>query len=148
MALLSLAIWTPIVFGVVLLAMGRDEHVKAVRALALMGALLSLLLTLPLYGQFQYDTSAMQFVEKAAWIPHLNIHYHLGLDGISFWFVLLTAFMTVIVVIAGWQVITAKVLGYAPKPNFSVDNEAEISNAPQVRFGRPDAATPPPQPGR
>jgi len=46
------------------------------------------------------------------------------------------------------QVITAKVLGYAPKPNFSVDNEAEISNAPQVRFGRPDAATPPPQPGR
>jgi hypothetical protein len=71
MALLSLAIWTPIVFGVVLLAMGRDEHVKAVRALALMGAVLSLLLTLPLYEQFQYNTSAMQFVEKAALIPHL-----------------------------------------------------------------------------
>jgi NADH-quinone oxidoreductase subunit M len=112
MALLSLAIWTPIVFGVVLLAMGRDEHVKAVRALALMGAVLSLLLTLPLYGQFQYDTSAMQFVEKAAWIPHLNINYHLGLDGISFWFVLLTAFMTVIVVIAGWEVIEHRVNQY------------------------------------
>ena len=112
MALLSLAIWTPIVFGVILLAMGRDEHVKAVRALALMGALVSLLVTLPLYSQFQYDTSAMQFVEKAAWIPHFNVNYHLGLDGISFWFVLLTAFMTVIVVIAGWEVIEERVNQY------------------------------------
>jgi NADH-quinone oxidoreductase subunit M len=112
MALLSLAIWTPIVFGVILLAMGRDEHVKAVRALALMGALVSLLVTLPLYLQFQYDTSSMQFVEKAAWIPHFNVNYHLGLDGISFWFVLLTAFMTVIVVIAGWEVIEERVNQY------------------------------------
>jgi NADH-quinone oxidoreductase subunit M len=112
MALLSLAIWTPIVFGVILLALGRDEQVKAVRALALMGALVSLLVTVPLYLQFQYDTSAMQFVEKAAWIPHFNVNYHLGLDGISFWFVLLTAFMTVIVVIAGWEVIEERVNQY------------------------------------
>ncbi|MFM8623086.1 MAG: NADH-quinone oxidoreductase subunit M [Betaproteobacteria bacterium] len=112
MALLSLAIWTPIVFGVVLLAMGRPEHVRAVRALALFGALVSLLVTLPLYVQFQIDSSAMQFVEKAAWIPHLNVQYHLGLDGISFWFVLLTAFMTVVVVIAGWEVIEQRVNQY------------------------------------
>jgi len=112
MALLSLAIWTPIVFGVVLLAMGRPEHVRAVRALALFGALVSLLVTLPLYVQFQVDSSAMQFVEKAAWIPHLNVQYHLGLDGISFWFVLLTAFMTVVVVIAGWEVIEQRVNQY------------------------------------
>jgi NADH-quinone oxidoreductase subunit M len=112
MALLSLAIWTPIVFGIALLALGRDEHVKAVRALALMGSLVSLLVTLPLYGGFQYDTSAMQFVEKASWIPHLNINYHLGLDGISFWFVLLTAFITVVVVIAGWEVIEERVNQY------------------------------------
>ncbi len=112
MALLSLAIWTPIVFGVILLALGRDEHVKAVRALALMGALVSLLLTLPLYLQFQVDTSAMQFVEKAEWIAHFNVHYHLGVDGISLWFVLLTAFMTVIVVIAGWEVIEYRVNQY------------------------------------
>ena len=112
MALLSLAIWTPIVFGVVLLALGRDEHVKAVRALALMGALISLLLTLPLYLQFQYDTSAMQLVEKADWIAHFNVHYHLGVDGISLWFVLLTAFITVIVVIAGWEVIEYRVNQY------------------------------------
>ena len=112
MALLSLAIWTPIVFGVVLLALGRDEHVKAVSALALMGALVSLLLTLPLYLQFQYDTSAMQFVEKADWIAHFNVHYHLGVDGISLWFVLLTAFITVIVVMAGWEVIEYRVNQY------------------------------------
>jgi len=112
MALLSLAIWTPIVFGVVLLAMGRPEHVRAVRALALFGTLVSLLVTLPLYVQFQVDSSAMQFVEKAAWIPHLNVQYHLGLDGISFWFVLLTAFMTVVVVIAGWEVIEQRVNQY------------------------------------
>ncbi len=112
MALLSLAIWTPIVFGVILLALGRDEQVKAVRALALMGALVSLLVTVPLYLQFQYDTSAMQFVEKAVWIAHFNVNYHLGLDGISFWFVLLTAFMTVIVVIAGWEVIEQRVNQY------------------------------------
>ncbi len=112
MAFLSLAIWTPIVFGVILLALGRDDQVKAVRALALMGALVSLLVTVPLYLQFQYDTSAMQFVEKAAWIAHFNVNYHLGLDGISFWFVLLTAFMTVIVVIAGWEVIEERVNQY------------------------------------
>jgi len=110
--LLSLAIWTPIVFGVVLLAMGRPEHVRAVRALALFGALVSLLVTLPLYVQFQIDSSAMQFVEKAAWIPHFNVQYHLGLDGISFWFVLLTAFMTVVVVIAGREVIEQRVNQY------------------------------------
>jgi NADH-quinone oxidoreductase subunit M len=112
MALLSLAIWTPIVFGVILLAMGRPEHVRAVRALALLGALVSLLVALPLYVQFQVDSSAMQFVEKATWIAHFNINYHIGLDGISFWFVLLTAFMTVVVVIAGWEVIEERVNQY------------------------------------
>ena len=112
MGLLSLAIWTPIVFGTILLAIGRDEHAKAVRWLALVGAVISLLVTLPLYGGFQYDTSAMQFVEKTSWISRFNIHYHLGLDGISFWFVLLTAFITVIVVIAGWEVIEERVNQY------------------------------------
>ncbi|MFM8345508.1 MAG: NADH-quinone oxidoreductase subunit M, partial [Betaproteobacteria bacterium] len=66
----------------------------------------------PLYDAFQLGTSAMQFVEKAPWIERFNVHYHLGLDGISFWFVPLTAFMTVIVVIAGWEVIQQKVNQY------------------------------------
>jgi len=112
MGLLSLAIWVPIFFGTVLLAVGRDEHGHAVRWLALIGSLISLAVTLPLYGGFDPSTSAMQFVEKAAWIDRFNVFYHLGVDGISLWFVLLTAFITVIVVIAGWEVITERVNQY------------------------------------
>jgi NADH-quinone oxidoreductase subunit M len=112
MGLLSLAIWTPIAFGIILLALGRDEHANVVRWVALVGALISFLVTLPLYGQFDNASAALQFVEKAPWIERLNVNYHLGIDGISFWFVLLTAFITVIVVIAGWEVITRRVNQY------------------------------------
>jgi NADH-quinone oxidoreductase subunit M len=111
-SLLSLAIWTPIVFGAVLLALGRDEQARAVRWIALIGALAGLLVTLPLYGGFQTGTAAMQFVEKAVWIERFNINYHLGVDGISFWFVPLTAFITVIVVLASWESITERVNQY------------------------------------
>lgn len=112
MGLLSLAIWTPIAFGAVLLALGRDEHARVVRWMALIGALVSFLITLPLYGQFDNSSAAMQFVEKAPWIARFNVNYHLGLDGISFWFVLLTAFINVIVVIASWEAITSRVNQY------------------------------------
>lgn len=112
MGLLSLAIWTPIVFGAVLLAIGRDEHARSVRWLALIGSIVGLLVTLPLYMDFQVGTAAMQFVEKSLWIERFNVHYHLGVDGISFWFVPLTAFITVIVVIASWESITERVNQY------------------------------------
>ena len=112
MGLLSLAIWTPIAFGVVLLALGRDDQARAVRWIALLGAVVSLLVTLPLYTRFDVATAAMQFVETAPWIDRFNINYHLGIDGISVWFILLTAFINVIVVIAGWEVITKRVNQY------------------------------------
>ncbi|MGQ9724018.1 MAG: NADH-quinone oxidoreductase subunit M [Tepidimonas sp.] len=112
MGLLSLAIWTPIFFGVVVLALGRDEHADVVRWLALVGALLGLAVTVPLYLGFEVGSAAMQFVEKAPWIERFNVHYHLGVDGISLWLILLTAFITVIVVIAGWEVITERVNQY------------------------------------
>jgi NADH-quinone oxidoreductase subunit M len=112
MGLLSLAIWTPIFFGVVLLALGRDEHANAVRWIALVGALASLAVTVPLLSGFELGTAAMQFAEKALWIERFNVHYHLAVDGISLWLVLLTAFITVIVVIAGWEVITERVNQY------------------------------------
>jgi NADH-quinone oxidoreductase subunit M len=112
MGLLSLAIWTPILFGVVLLALGRDEHAAMVRWIALVGSLVSLLVTLPLYTRFDVTTAAMQFTEKAPWIERFNIDYSLGVDGISLWFVLLTAFINVVVVIAGWEVITRRVNQY------------------------------------
>ncbi len=112
MGLLSLAIWTPIVFGLILLALGRDEQAPMVRWVALIGALLSFLLTLPLYQGFELGTADMQFEEQMAWIPRFNVNYHLGLDGISLWFVLLTAFINLVVVIAGWEVITRRVNQY------------------------------------
>jgi NADH-quinone oxidoreductase subunit M len=77
--------------------------------IALVGALASFLVTLPLISGFDTTTAAMQFVEKLPWIERFNVHYHLGVDGLSVWFVPLTAFITVIVVIAGWEVITERV---------------------------------------
>ena len=112
MGLLSIAIWLPVAFGVLLLAVGRDEHAGTVRAIALVGALVSLLVTLPLITGFNTSTAAMQFVEKTAWIDRFNLNYHLGVDGLSMWFVPLTAFITVIVVIAAWQVIEERVAQY------------------------------------
>lgn len=112
MGLLSLTIWVPIAFGVLVLALGRDEQAGAVRWLALIGSLLGLLVTLPVYTAFDSRSAAMQFVESAPWIESFHINYHLGVDGISLWFVLLTAFINVIVVIAGWEVITKRVNQY------------------------------------
>jgi NADH-quinone oxidoreductase subunit M len=83
MGLLSLAILTPVLFGVVILALGRDDQANVVRWMALVGALVGLAITLPLYVGFVNDSAAMQFVEKALWIERFNIHYHLGVDGIS-----------------------------------------------------------------
>jgi NADH-quinone oxidoreductase subunit M len=112
MGLLSLAIWLPIAFGVLLLVLGRDEQSHVVRWVALIGALVSFLVTLPLYAGFALGTAEMQFVEKLVWMERFNVHYHLGVDGISLWFVLLTSFITVIVVIAGWEAITSRVNQY------------------------------------
>src|SRR3954465_15688501 len=112
MGLLSLAIWTPIAFGVVLLALGRDDQARAVRWLALVGAVVSFLVTLPLYTGFDRTSAAMQFTERQPWIERFNVWYSLGIDGISFWFILLTAFITVVVVISAWEVITERVNQY------------------------------------
>jgi len=112
MGLLSLAIWTPIAFGTLVDLLGREQQAGAVRWLALIGALAGLAVTVPLYEGFQLGTAAMQFVEKAPWIGRFNVNYHLGVDGLSFWFVPLTAFITVIVVIASWQSITERVNQY------------------------------------
>lgn len=112
MGLLSLAIWIPIGFGALLLTLGREGQVVAVRWLALLGAFLGLLVTLPLYEGFKLGTAAMQFAEKSIWIESFNVYYHLGIDGISFWFVPLTAFITLIVVIASWKSVTERVNQY------------------------------------
>src|SRR5512141_2832120 len=110
--LLSLVIWVPILAGVAVLATGSDRNAALARWVALAGALLGLIVAIPLVTGFDTATSAMQFVEKAAWIPAFNVHYHLGVDGISMPLILLNSFITVLLVIAGWQVIQDKVAQY------------------------------------
>ena len=112
MGLLSLAIWLPVGFGVLLLAVGRDQNASVVRALALVGAVVSFLITVPLTTGFDNSTAAMQFVEKLPWIDRFNVKYHVGIDGLSLWFVPLTAFITVIVVLAGWESVQQRVAQY------------------------------------
>ena len=111
--LLSLLIWVPVAGGIWALALARqDENSPLVRPVALSVAIVTFLLSLPLYAQFDTTTAAMQFTEKLAWIPAFNIHYHLGVDGISMPMILLTTFTTVLVVLAGWEVITYKPAQY------------------------------------
>jgi NADH-quinone oxidoreductase subunit M len=110
--LLSLSIWLPIVFGVLILAVGRDSRPGFTRVLSLVGALASLAVTIPLITGFDNAHHGMQFVESTAWIGRFNIFYKLGIDGLSLWFVPLTAFISVIVVISAWQVIETRIAQY------------------------------------
>ena len=110
--LLSISIWLPIAFGAVLLATGRDDNPNASRWVALVGAVLSFVVTIPLITGFDNGSAALQFSENLLWIERFNVRYHLGVDGISVWFVLLTAFINIIVVIAAWEVITERVAQY------------------------------------
>jgi len=110
--LLSLSIWIPIVAGLAVLAAGGDERARLQRGIALAGALVGFLVTLPLYTGFDAQSAGFQFQEKLLWIERFNIHYHLGVDGISLLFVLLNSFVTVLVVIAGWSVIDSRVGQY------------------------------------
>ena len=103
--ILSLAIWIPVAFGILLLAIGRQENATVTKWVALIGSIIGFAVTVPLMTQFDNGTAAMQFVEHASWIERFNVFYHLGVDGISMWFVPLTAFISVIVVLAGWEVI-------------------------------------------
>ena len=112
MPLLSFAIWVPIFAGLVVLLTGSDRNAPLARGLALIGAIAGLVVTLPLYTGFDVTTPAMQFVEMAPWIPRFNINYHLGVDGISVLFVILNSFITLIVVLAGWEVIKQKIAQY------------------------------------
>ncbi|MGZ3240022.1 MAG: NADH-quinone oxidoreductase subunit M [Burkholderiaceae bacterium] len=110
--LLSLAIWCPIAFGIFVLAFGRDENPSITRGFALFGSFVSFLVTLPLIQKFDNAAHGMQFVEKFEWIKRFNVNYFLGIDGISLWFIPLTAFITVIVVISAWEVIEKRVAQY------------------------------------
>ncbi|HET7297455.1 MAG TPA: NADH-quinone oxidoreductase subunit M [Burkholderiales bacterium] len=110
--LLSLAIWIPIVAGLAVFALGGDQRAQRQRWVALVGAILGFLVTIPLYTGFDLQNPGFQFEEKWVWIERFNIYYHLGVDGISVLFVLLNSFITILVVIAGWSVIDNRVGQY------------------------------------
>jgi NADH-quinone oxidoreductase subunit M len=106
-AVLSILIWLPIAAGVLVLLLG-DARIGAGRWLSLIASIATLLISLPLLSQFDTSTAAMQFTQSAAWIPRFHAFYALGVDGISLPLVVLTAFMTIPVVIAGWTVIESR----------------------------------------
>ncbi len=112
MPYLSLAIWVPIVAGLGVLAVGRERAAGAARWIALVGAIVGFLVTLPLWLHFEAGTSDLQFVEHLEWIPRFDIYYFLGVDGISMLFVLLNSLTTLFVVWAGWEVIQTRVAQY------------------------------------
>ena len=103
--LLSLLIWFPVVGGVLVLATGDDRRAAAARWLALGISVVTFILSVPLWTGFNRLTADMQFVERAPWIERFQIEYFLGVDGISVPLVLLTTILTIVVVIAGWEVI-------------------------------------------
>ena len=111
--LLSWAIWLPILAGIIVALIGSNgARANIARWVALFGAIASFLVTLPLFSGFDRLNGGMQFTELASWIPALGLNYHLGVDGISVLFVILNAFTTVLVVLAGWQVIQKKPAQY------------------------------------
>jgi NADH-quinone oxidoreductase subunit M len=106
--LISLIVWLPILGGVAVLLSGDKGDANGVRVLSLVITVATFLLSLGLYTGFDSSTADMQFVEKAEWISTFNIYYYFGVDGFSMPLIILTTFTTILVVIAGWEVIKKK----------------------------------------
>ena len=104
MGLLSLLVWAPIFAGLALVAFSGQKYVPVVRWGALLASLAIFALSLQVYAGFDNAEAGMQFVEYTQWIPSINSNYHLGIDGISLWLVLLNTFITVLVVLACWNI--------------------------------------------
>lgn len=110
--LLTLAIWLPVIGGILVLMLGGDHNANRIRWTALVVTIVEFLITIPLFTRFDKTTASMQFQEKYEWISEFSINYHLGIDGIAMPFILLTSILTVIVVISAWQAIEKRVAQY------------------------------------
>jgi len=106
--LLSLLVWTPVLGGIWVLFAG-DRQAGTARYLSLFVATLTFIISALLYLRFDLQNPGMQFIELRSWISAFNINYHLGIDGISLLMILLNTFITLLVVIASWDVIEVKV---------------------------------------
>ncbi len=109
---LSSLIWLPIVGGVTVLAIGRIRRSDSVRWVALIVSVLTFVLSMIVYGIFDTTTADFQLAEHAVWVDAFNINYSVGIDGISLPLILLTTFLTVLVVVAGWRVIQYRLSHY------------------------------------
>ncbi|MGB5244907.1 MAG: hypothetical protein WBN34_00025, partial [Woeseia sp.] len=115
--ILSILIWLPILGGLAVLAFGdagdsASPRAHGMRMLAFAVSLLTLLLSLFLYTNFDTTTAAMQFVERSPWIEAFKIEYYLGVDGISTPLILLTTFITPLVVLSAWDSIKLRPAQY------------------------------------
>ncbi|MCU7923767.1 MAG: NADH-quinone oxidoreductase subunit M [Candidatus Thiodiazotropha sp. (ex Dulcina madagascariensis)] len=102
--ILTLTVWLPIIGGLMVLASG-DREANVTKWTALIVSVLTFIVSLPLWFAFDSSTAQMQFVERVPWVPAFNIEYYMGVDGISMPLIILTTFITPLVVIAGWEVI-------------------------------------------
>jgi len=110
-SLLSLLIWLPVLGGAVVVAIGNNRS-EAAKWISLAISIVVFALSLGLWTGFDTTTAAMQFVENTPWITQFNINYHLGVDGISMPLIILTTFSTVLVIIAGWEIIQNRTADY------------------------------------
>jgi NADH-quinone oxidoreductase subunit M len=109
--ILSIVVWLPIFGGIAVLALG-SERARLGKQIALGVSIVTFALSVPLWTGFDTTSAAMQFVEKVPWIERFSAFYALGVDGISMPLVLLTTFLTPLVVIAGWEVIETRPAQY------------------------------------
>ena len=110
--ILSILIWLPVLGGILILSTGGNRNAQLARKIALGFSVGTFLLSLSIYADFDINTASMQFVERYKWIEAQHIQYFLGVDGISMPLIILTTLLTIIVVIAGWEVITHRVAQY------------------------------------
>ncbi|MCX4188755.1 NADH-quinone oxidoreductase subunit M [Methylophaga sp. OBS3] len=108
--ILSLLIWLPILGGVAVLLCRENRY--AAKWLGLLTSLVTMLMSFGLYLGFDVTTAEMQFVEQLPWVETFNIEYFLGVDGFSMPLMILTTISTVLVVIAGWEVIKDRINQY------------------------------------
>ena len=109
---LSVIIWLPIVFGALVLLIGQNGRDALARRVSFLGAVLGAAVVVPVWLEFDRQATSFQFVEKVNWIEAFNIHYHLGIDGLSLLLIALNCVTTIFVIVAGWQVITERVSQY------------------------------------
>ena len=110
--LLSIVVWLPIAGAVAVLLIGSGERARLGKQVALATSIVTFVLSIPLYTGFDITTANMQFVEHVPWIRRFDAFYALGVDGISMPLIILTTFLTPLVVIAGWKVIKLRPAQY------------------------------------